>query len=195
MVAFGVLMRQVHQLVEQPVDRSDPDSAQVPQPQASTSVHPAEAPAIAVGQSVGAPVGRFGAAELLTEPVQVAGLPAAVSVQLPESPASAASGKLRGGRPPGAPLDVLVEIGRAAAAEQGKLTRAVVRTAVEDKGLTVGSKRLTEVMDILRAELEPSAETDRTCCWVPFKIVTGLPLTMVMFGDEKSPPVGFRRAV
>ncbi len=32
-------------------------------------------------------------------------------------------------------------------------------------------------------------------CWVPFKIVTGLPLTMVMFGDEKSPPVGFRRAV
>jgi len=30
---------------------------------------------------------------------------------------------------------------------------------------------------------------------VPLKIVMRLPLTMVMFGDEKSPPVGFRRAV
>ncbi|MEV7993250.1 hypothetical protein AB0O67_15395 [Streptomyces sp. NPDC086077] len=54
-----------------------------------------------------------------------------------------------------------MEIGRAAAAEQGKLTRAVARTAVDDKGLTVGSKRLTEVMDILRAELEAAAETHR----------------------------------
>ncbi|MFJ9753210.1 hypothetical protein ACIRVM_47605, partial [Streptomyces chartreusis] len=34
----------------------------------------------------------------------------------------------------------------------------------------------------------------RTACWLPFKIVTGLPLTMVMFGVEESPPVGFRRA-
>ncbi|MFF8989473.1 DUF2637 domain-containing protein [Streptomyces sp. NPDC014983] len=161
MVAFGVLMRQVHQLVEQPVDHADPDSAQVPQPPATTSVHPTEAPAIAFGQSSGAPVEHVGPAELLTEPVEAAGQSAAVSVQPPESSASTAAGKLRGGRPPGAPLQVLVEIGRAAAAEQGKLTRAVVRTAVEDKGLTVGSKRLTEVMDILRAELEAEAETDR----------------------------------
>ena len=52
-----------------------------------------------------------------------------------------------------------MEIGRAAAAEQGKLTRAIVRKAVEDKGLTIGSERLTEVMDILRTELEAAAET------------------------------------
>lgn len=161
MVAFGVLMRQVHQLVEQPVDHADPDSAQVTQPPATTSVHPAEAPAIAFGQSSGAPVEHVGPAEPLTEPVEAAGQSAAVSVQSSEPSASAAAGKLRGGRPPGAPLQVLVEIGRAAAAEQGKLTRAVVRTAVEDKGLTVGSKRLTEVMDILRAELEAEAETNR----------------------------------
>jgi hypothetical protein len=32
-------------------------------------------------------------------------------------------------------------------------------------------------------------------CWLPLKIVTGLPLTMVMFGDEESPLVGFQRAV
>ncbi|MGW2565362.1 DUF2637 domain-containing protein [Streptomyces sp. NPDC001537] len=161
MVAFGVLMRQVHQLVEQPVDHSDPASTQVPEPPATTSVHPAEPPATAVGQSSEAPVEHVRPTDLLAQPVEAAGLPTAVSVQPPESPTEAAEDKPRGGRPPGAPLQVLVEIGRAAAAEQGKLTRAVVRTAVEDKGLTVGSERLTEVMEILRAELEPSAETDR----------------------------------
>ncbi|MCW8384057.1 DUF2637 domain-containing protein [Streptomyces justiciae] len=162
MVAFGVLMRQIHELVAQPdADHSDPGSAQVPEPLATTSVHPAEAPAIAVGQSASAPVERVRPGELPPEPVQAAGLQAAISVQPPKPLDAAAEDKPRGGRPPGAPLEELVEIGRAAAAEQGKLTRAVVRTAVEDKGLTVGSKRLTEVMEILRAELETSAETHR----------------------------------
>ncbi|MGW3122182.1 DUF2637 domain-containing protein [Streptomyces sp. NPDC001107] len=161
MVAFGVLMRQIHELVAQPVDHSAPDSAQVPEAPAATSVQPAEAPAIAVGQSGEVPVEYVRPAGLLVEPGQTTEPSAAVSVQSPESPADAAAGKLRGGRPPGAPLQVLVEIGRAAAAEQGKLTRAVVRTAVEDKGLTIGSKRLTEVMNVLRAELEAAAETDR----------------------------------
>lgn len=32
-------------------------------------------------------------------------------------------------------------------------------------------------------------------CWLPLKIVMGLPLTMVMFGDEECPLVGFQRAV
>ncbi|MER7968660.1 DUF2637 domain-containing protein [Streptomyces sp. NPDC096080] len=162
MVAFGVLMQQIHELVAQPVvDHPAPNSAHEPQPPAPTSVHPAEPSATAVGQSAEAPVEHIRPADLLIEPGQTAELPTAVSVQSPESPADAAAGRLRGGRPPGAPLQVLVEIGRAAAAEQGKLTRAIVRTAVEDKGLTVGSKRLTEVMDILRAELEAAAETDR----------------------------------
>ncbi|MGW7301418.1 DUF2637 domain-containing protein [Streptomyces sp. NPDC054829] len=163
MVAFGVLMRQIHELVAQAdVDQSGPDSVQVPEPSVTTSVHLAEASAIAVGRSGEVPAGRFGPAKLLTEPVQAAGLSAAVSVQSPKPPPSAAAGKVRGGRPPGAPLEELVEIGRAAAAEQGKLTRAVVRTAVEDKGLTVGSQRLTEVMDILRAEPDAVVKTDRS---------------------------------
>ncbi|MGY4925786.1 DUF2637 domain-containing protein [Streptomyces sp. 900105755] len=162
MVAFGVLMRQIHELVAQPdADHSTPDPAQVPEPPAATSVQPAEAPAIAVGQSGEAPAEHVRLAGLLVEPGQTTEPSAAVSVQSPESPADTAAGKSRGGRPPGAPLEVLVEIGRAAAAEQGKLTRTVIRTAVEAKGLTVGSKRLTEVMDILRAELEAAAETDR----------------------------------
>ncbi|MFC8626346.1 DUF2637 domain-containing protein [Streptomyces anulatus] len=156
MVAFGVLMRQVHQIVGQPADRSGPDSAQVPQPPATTCVHPVEAPAIAVSQVAEVPVEHTRP----TEPLQAAGLPTPTFVQSPESPASTAAGKLRGGRPPGAPLQVLVEIGRAAAAEQGKLTRAVVRRAVEDKGLTIGSKRLTEVMGLLRPELETAAKID-----------------------------------
>lgn len=36
---------------------------------------------------------------------------------------------------------------------------------------------------------------DRAACWLPFKIVMSLPLTMVMCGDEESPLVGFQRAV
>lgn len=162
MVAFGVLMRQIHELVAQPVaDHPATDSAQVPQPPASTSVHPVEPSGTVVDQSVEAPVEHVRPAELLVEPGQITELPTAASVQPPESRADAAAGKPRGGRPPGAPLEVLVEIGRAAAAEQGKLTRTVVRTAVEDKGLTIGSRRLTDVMDILRAEPEATVETDR----------------------------------
>ncbi|KUM80216.1 DUF2637 domain-containing protein [Streptomyces curacoi] len=162
MVAFGVLMRQIHELVTQPAaGHPDPDSAHVPQLPATTSVHPAKAPATAVGPSAEAPAEGVRPADLVVQPGRITGLPIAVSGQSPESPSQAAEGKPRGGRPPGAPLEVLVEIGRAAAAEQGKLTRVVVRTAVEAKGLTIGSKRLTEVMDILRAELEAPAETDR----------------------------------
>ncbi|MET8080629.1 DUF2637 domain-containing protein [Streptomyces sp. NPDC005303] len=162
MVAFGVLMRQIHELVAQPpAVHPAADSVQVPQPPATTSVHPATPSATAVGQSAEAPVEHIRPAEPLIEPALATEPPAAVSVQSLESPAEAVNGKPRGGRPPGAPLEVLVEIGRAAAAEQDKLTRAVVRTAVEDKGLTIGSNRLTEVMDILRAELEATAETDR----------------------------------
>ncbi|MDX3402967.1 DUF2637 domain-containing protein [Streptomyces sp. ME01-18h] len=161
MVAFGVLMRQIHELVAQPaVDHPTPGYAQMPEPPATTFVQPTELLTTTVGQSGEAPAEGVQPADLLVQPGPAAEPSAAVSVQSPESPADDAAGRVRGGRPPGAPFQVLVEIGRAAAAEQGKLTRAVVRTAVEDKGLTVGSKRLTEVMAILRAELEPSAEPD-----------------------------------
>ncbi|MER6047695.1 DUF2637 domain-containing protein [Streptomyces sp. NPDC001793] len=67
--------------------------------------------------------------------------------------------KHRGGRPADATLDKLVEVGRIAAAEQGRLSRAVVLKAVRDKGLKVGGERLTEVMNILRTELEAAADT------------------------------------
>jgi hypothetical protein len=161
MVAFGVLMRQIHQLVERPVDQSEPGYTQVPEPPVTNSVQPAEPSTTAVGWSAEAPIESVRPAQLLAEPGQATEQPAAISVQSPEPSDETAEGKPRGGRPPGAPLEELVEIGRAAVAEQGKLTRAVVRTAVEDKELTVGSKRLTQVMDVLRAERAAPAETDR----------------------------------
>ncbi|MFF7472461.1 DUF2637 domain-containing protein [Streptomyces sp. NPDC008092] len=162
MVAFGVLMRQIHELVAQDdADHSAPGSAQVPEPLATTSVRLAKPLNITVDQSGEAQAEAVRRADPLVQPGSAVEPSVAVSVQSPQSPASAAAGKLRGGRPPGAPLEVLVEIGRAAAAEQDKLTRAVVRTAVEGKGLTVGSKRLTEVMDILRAEPDAVVETDQ----------------------------------
>ncbi|MFF6955617.1 DUF2637 domain-containing protein [Streptomyces sp. NPDC008317] len=105
LLAFGVLMRQIHQLVTAPDDTGKPVSAQ-----------PAKRPHA---------------------------LPQAVDRQTVP----------RAGRPADATLNELVEIGRAAAGEHGRATRAVVQQAIRDKGLKVGGQRLTQAMAVLRAEL------------------------------------------
>nr|WSW67932.1 DUF2637 domain-containing protein [Streptomyces sp. NBC_00995] len=138
MVAFAVLMRQIHQLVDQ---------------------HPLAGSGQVLRASVTTPLR---AARISAEPAEPGTLtepPAAVPDGPPEPPADVAETRSRGGRPPGAPLGDLVEIGRAACAEQGKLTRATVRKAVEDKGLPISSERLTEVTNVLRNELTASAES------------------------------------
>ncbi|MFD8703758.1 DUF2637 domain-containing protein [Kitasatospora sp. NPDC059648] len=56
------------------------------------------------------------------------------------------------GRPPGAPMERLLEVGRAAVAAEGRLTRAIVEQAVRNAGLPLGSTRLTELMRKLREE-------------------------------------------
>ncbi|WP_079188949.1 DUF2637 domain-containing protein [Streptomyces kebangsaanensis] len=117
LLAFGVLMRQIHQLVDRPVDHPDTPSPKLADPLAATSTQPPEP-----------------------------------QVRVPES-------KPRGGRPAGATVEQLAEIGRIAAVEKGRLTREIVRKAVQDKGLTVSGKRLTEVMGILRPEFEADADT------------------------------------
>ncbi|MCX5342666.1 DUF2637 domain-containing protein [Streptomyces atratus] len=139
MVAFAVLMRQIHELVEHPGGHPTPSSVQAPESSATTTVQPAEplAESLSVGARTESPVGA--------------------STWSPHLPSEVAKSKARGGRPPGAPLAELVEIGRAAVVDQGKLTRAVVRKAVEDKELTIGSERLTEVTGILRAERKATA--------------------------------------
>ncbi|KNB50373.1 membrane protein [Streptomyces caatingaensis] len=132
LLAFGVLMRQIHQLVEHPV---------------------------------GVPAGREpDGIPARKAPAATPELAATASVQRPdpdplESPMQAPEDTPRGGRPAAATVDELAEIGRIAAAEKGKLTRAVVRKAIDDKGLAVSSKRLTEVMAILRPDFEANADT------------------------------------
>lgn len=70
------------------------------------------------------------------------------------------------GRPPGASMEQLLEVSRAAvAAAHGRLTRAVVEQAVREAGLPLGSTRLTELMNRLRRERGgdegwPHAEAD-----------------------------------
>lgn len=135
MVAFAVLMRQIHQLVDQ---------------------HPLAGSGQGPKSSVTTPIRSAG---MPPEPSRVTEPPVAVPYGSPQPPAEVAETKSRGGRPPGAPLGDLVEIGRAACAEQGKLTRATVRKAVEDKGLPISSERLTEVTNVLRNELTASAES------------------------------------
>ena len=54
------------------------------------------------------------------------------------------------GRPPGAPMERLVEVGLQAAIAHGRLTRAIVEQAVREAGLPLGSTRFTELMKQLR---------------------------------------------
>lgn len=128
LLAFGVLMRQIHQLVDQPIGRLG--TALDEGPEAATN-----------------------AAVRATEPL------AGSSARSPEPQLRESDSKPRGGRPAGATVEELVEIGRIAAAEQGKATRALVQKAIRAKGLTVSGERLTEVMEVLRRELEAASGT------------------------------------
>ncbi|MEU1003693.1 DUF2637 domain-containing protein [Streptomyces tibetensis] len=138
LLAFGVLMRQIHQLVDQPADHSDAAPVQAPEPPVTAPAKPAEPP---------------------VEPVRPAESPAAGSVQPTEPPPEVSESKPRGGRPPKATLAELVAIGRTALAEHGTLSRSLLRKAVKDRDLTIGSQRQTEVMEMLRPEIEAAAET------------------------------------
>ncbi|WP_457029213.1 DUF2637 domain-containing protein [Kitasatospora sp. P5_F3] len=61
------------------------------------------------------------------------------------------------GRPPGAKMKQLREIGLQAATAEGKLTRTVVEQAIRDAGLPLASNRLTELMNDLRLRWDPKA--------------------------------------
>jgi hypothetical protein len=135
LLAFGVLMRQIHQLVDQPADHSDAGPVQAPIPPVTA---PAKPPA---------------------EPVRPTAPPASGSVQPTEPPPEVSESKPRGGRPPKATLAELVEIGRIAIAEHGTLSRSLLRKAVKERDLTISSERQTEVMEVLRPEIEAAAET------------------------------------
>ncbi|WP_043265438.1 DUF2637 domain-containing protein [Streptomyces sp. CT34] len=136
MLAFAVLMRQIHQLVDRTADRPEPVSGQ---------------PTEGAVQKLNAPSQELepaAASTGLSDSLPVA------TAQPTEPSAQASEAKSRGGRPPKATIEELAEIGRIAAYEHRKLTRDLLREAVEDKGLTIGSERLTKVMKILRPELE-----------------------------------------
>ncbi|MFD4767542.1 DUF2637 domain-containing protein [Streptomyces niveus] len=133
LLAFAVLMRQIHQLV----DRTDSE--------------------------VGAePAQRTEEASAVTSdlcPASSVELLVATSAQRAEDQPQPSAGA-RSGRPAGATLEELVEIGRAAAADEGRLTRDSVQRAIRARGLTVGGQRLTEVMNTLRAERATANSTE-----------------------------------
>ncbi|GHA39823.1 hypothetical protein GCM10010372_44890 [Streptomyces tauricus] len=134
LLAFGVLMRQIHQLV----DHSDPAPVQTPRRPVTAPAKHAEPPA---------------------EAIQLAELPVAGSVQPSQPPPTVSESRPRGGRPPKATLAELVEIGRITLTEHGTLSRSLLRKAVKDRDLTIGSERQTEVMEILRPDIEAAAQT------------------------------------
>ncbi|MEU2712158.1 DUF2637 domain-containing protein [Streptomyces sp. NPDC007205] len=138
LLAFGVLMRQIHQLVDQPAGHPEPAPVHAPEPPVTAPATLAESPA---------------------EPAQLTVPPTAVAARPTEPASKVAERRPRGGRPPSATLDELVEIGRIALAEHGTLTRSLLRKAIKAKGLTISSERQTDVMTTLRPEIEAAAET------------------------------------
>ncbi|WP_328731862.1 DUF2637 domain-containing protein [Streptomyces caniferus] len=68
----------------------------------------------------------------------------------------------RYGRPPGAEMGVLLDIARKAIETHGKSTRAVVRDAVREAGLTIAEDRLTELMSRLRTESKKRQDQGHT---------------------------------
>ncbi|WEB41238.1 DUF2637 domain-containing protein [Streptomyces yunnanensis] len=136
MLAFAVLMRQIHQLVDRTTNRPEPLTGQ----RTEGAVQKLNAPSQELEPAA--------ASTGLSDPLPVA------TAQPTEPSAQVSEAKPRGGRPPKATIEELAEIGRIAAYEHRKLTRDLLRGAVEDKGLTIGSERLTKVMKILRPELE-----------------------------------------
>ncbi|MFF2135330.1 DUF2637 domain-containing protein [Streptomyces sp. NPDC058193] len=129
MVAFGVLMRQIHQLVALSDEDSDTGSVQAQERPVGGFSHSHRPDA--------APDGAQAPSDERTEPAP----------QVPES-------KPSGGRPPKATIAELTDIGRATGHQHGKLTRGLLRAAVKDRNLMIGSERQTEVMERLRPELE-----------------------------------------
>ena len=129
MVAFGVLMRQIHQLVAPPDEVPDTGSVQTQERSVVDTSHS--------HRPDSAPAGAYAPSDEGTEP----------ATHVPES-------KPSGGRPPKATIAELTDIGRATGHQHGKLTRGLLRAAVKDRNLTIGSERQTEVMERLRPELE-----------------------------------------
>lgn len=140
LLAFGVLMRQIHQLVDQPAGHPDTVFVQVPEPPVTVLTKPAEH-------------------EPPAELVQPTGPQAARPAQISEPPPWVAESRRRGGRPPKATVEELVEIGRTALTEHGTLSRSLLRKAVKDRDLSIGSERQTEVMKILQPEIEAAARS------------------------------------
>ncbi|WP_405190437.1 DUF2637 domain-containing protein [Streptomyces anulatus] len=129
MVAFGVLMRQIHQLVA-PTDA------------------PSGIGSVAVRNR---PVGEHGEGRWQDAAAED---PQASGEERTESTSPVPKAKPIGGRPPKATIAELVAIGRATGHQHGKLTRDLLRAAVKERNLTIGSARQTEVMESLRPELE-----------------------------------------
>lgn len=129
MVAFGVLMRQIHQLVA-PTDA------------------PSGIGSVAVRNR---PVGEYSEGRRQDAAAED---PQASGEERTEFTSPVPEAKPVGGRPPKATIAELKAIGRATGRQHGKLTRDLLRAAVKERNLTIGSARQTEVMESLRPELE-----------------------------------------
>lgn len=157
LLAFGVLMRQIHQLVAEPAStpaataeavrgagmEADPTADPVTPDPSSGPVH----------QALGMARSAEGLADQDTPtPTDVAtetGTPDTWTAETTE--ADSRGGGKKTGRPAGATMEQLLAVARPAVA-QHRLSRSVVEQAVRSAGLPLGSTRFTQLMRQLRAE-------------------------------------------
>ncbi|MFB7636516.1 hypothetical protein ACFC0M_37010, partial [Streptomyces sp. NPDC056149] len=99
-----------------------------------------------------------------TEPTELPGLPEpqAETDDPEQAPQPDTTDGPRYGRPPGAEMDVLLDIARKAIDAHGKCSRTVVRDAIHEAKLPIGESRLTELMKLLRAETDRPADQGHT---------------------------------
>ncbi|WP_129767021.1 DUF2637 domain-containing protein [Streptomyces sp. L-9-10] len=156
LLAFGVLMRQIHQLVDQPAGRPGTSSDQPADLPTTASAETPEPPVLAAeaeGESLG------GSPEL-TGP---SGSPARSAPELPDTvlPQEAPAPR-RTGRPPNASLDELLAIARPVVERLGGIDRDVVTDEIRNvQGRKASNERLLKVFKVLEKERDsarPSAQ-------------------------------------
>ncbi|MFH8557264.1 DUF2637 domain-containing protein [Streptomyces celluloflavus] len=144
MVAFAVLMRQIHQLVERPADRPDPASVPAPPPPAGAtqSAGPGDAPHHG---------DRPAEHPDPDHPVDAASPPGGAATGAAPKPTGARS------RPTGRPQDIsddeIRAIAREVMARTGSASPTVVGEEIRgNRGRKVGNDRVKKVCDELNAE-------------------------------------------
>jgi hypothetical protein len=161
LLAFGVLMRQIHQLVDRPADRPEPISGQAQEPLAPAFTGPFDLPAATSGTPAKSASGTGPRSHGQPHPAHdsepeggpaPSGAPHSPSEPVPASEQGVPAPR-RTGRPPNASIDELLTIARPVVARMGDIDRAEIAKEIREvHGRKVSNDRLQKVIERLEDE-------------------------------------------